>query len=246
MNSLILAGCRNSETFAKSQEPAGNSGRLFRCCILKRMSSDTKESYRGPAEKFFLDEAGRAKVREMLGSDDELRKAYGAVYANGCFVAELDETLAAVGDWSAAAEAWFRATGREFDPLEMRLGDCVALGASPGNGETRAEAVRNALASHLQSAEAGKDPGALEEYGRFSENGYLVKAFMPVRPAQPRRWTVRAYEEAAVAAEGDPEPLREITLPMVHEPVFGADAADVAALEKRVGELMRELGKTDR
>lgn len=198
------------------------------------------ELYHGPIPKSTYDESQKARIREMLESDDELLRAYGEVYANGCFVVELTEGLAAVGSRDALETAKFR-TGQELEIGELKLGDCVALGLLPGHGDTRVEAVRKALAEYLESAERSKDPDALDLYGTFSEGGYLVKAFMPVRPSQTRQWTIRVYEEGAAIVEEEAEPLRERTIRMVHEPVFGPDASDVAALEDGVEELMREL-----
>jgi hypothetical protein len=91
--------------------------------------------------------------------------------------------------------------------------------------------VQKALAKRTEEL----DPEALDPYGSFVENGYRVEAFMPRNSEQPTQWTVKVFKE------GEEEPLRIETIPMMHEPIFGVDIDDESALENKVAEIMLEL-----
>lgn len=74
----------------------------------------------------------------------------------------------------------------------------------------------------------------LEIYGEFCENGYVVQVLLPEDASQEQQWTVRFFTE-------DGQLAREVTIPLMYEPIFGVDVDDVITLETQVDEILREL-----
>ncbi len=72
-------------------------------------------------------------------------------------------------------------------------------------------------------------------YGRFEENGYRIEAFIPDNADEPLEWTIKAYKENGL--------VKEIKVPMIHEPIFGVDVDDLRTLEDETDELMKSLPK---
>ncbi len=191
------------------------------------------ELIQGPVPNWQPTESWSNQTERFLSSEDELYNAYGTVMQAGCFVKEF-AGLAAVGEAHNLEVAEFR-TGKEIDISELGMFDCMALGAWPGRGETRTQAVLDGLRQVLEARKIDDDKDALELFGSFAESGYKVEALMPLNSSQPRQWTVRIYKD------GEEEVLREEVIPMIYEPVFGVDMEDQATLETRVDELMREI-----
>jgi hypothetical protein len=211
--------------------------------IDKRSSVMSQESkiFQGPVQNWEPTPEDNRPVERLLASDNELDKAYGEAYQAGCFVTEFggvdkDEAhgMTAVGEMDVLAVAEFR-LGKEMNPRDLGLGDCINLGAHPGMGTTRAARVRNGLEQILKARAEKHGPDELDLFGSFTENGYKVDAFMPRNSGQKRQWTVKVYKE------GEEDPSRVITIPMSHEPIFGVDIEDRAILEARVDEIMTEL-----
>lgn len=198
--------------------------------------TDKTELIQGPVPKWKLTPEDEAVIAEWLTGDDELYKAYGEAYQAGCFVKEFGGGLTAVGEMDTIAIAAFR-LGKEVNEVidGLSIGECVEL-SHPGRGETREEKVRDGIRQVLEARSKNKDPEALDLFGSFSESGYKVEAFMPRNSEQPRQWTVK------VTKDGEEEPVRVETIPMLHEPIFGVDVDDKATLESRVEEIMQELG----
>lgn len=199
------------------------------------------ELIHGPVPNWVPTEEFKTKIETMLESDDDLVRAYGEVYQAGCFVTEFggsDETrgIAAVGEMTAVEVAEFR-LGQEIDPSKLSMADCMELRAYPGTGSTRTERVQDGLRQALEERDKERDPDTLDLFGSFTENGYRVDALMPRNSQQPRQWTVRVY------VEGQEDVFREETIAMLHEPIFGVDEDDKAALEARVDLLMKELSQ---
>ena len=79
------------------------------------------------------------------GVSEELRRIYEEAWKEGIWIKEWAGGLAAAGPVSLLEEIE-KKTGREIDiARDLTLGDCVELSA-PGNGATREEACRNAVA----------------------------------------------------------------------------------------------------
>ena len=195
----------------------------------------------GPLQPWEASQKDRELIERLLASTDPRDNAYGEAYANGYFVVEFggatpEKCSAAVGEMDRLSEFEFR-LGREINPSELSMMDCINLHALPGHGATPAESVLDAM-STLQEYLA-KNPDDLSLYGSFEENGYRVEAYMPSSSKQPRQWTVRVFS----LVEESEEPIRTDVIPMLYEPIFGADGSDVAALEDHVSTLMQQLAQ---
>lgn len=69
--------------------------------------------------------------------------------------------------------------------------------------------------------------------GSFEEKGYKIEAYIPTRDIEPQEFLVRAYKEEKL--------IKEIKIPMMHEPRFGVDVEDKRRLEDKTEELLEEL-----
>jgi hypothetical protein len=74
------------------------------------------------------------------------------------------------------------------------------------------------------------------EWARFELGGHTFIASLPDGAADEQVFTIRILRGAAE--------IRSETFPLIHPPLFGPDGDDVAALEERVEEIIRELGLT--
>jgi hypothetical protein len=108
----------------------------------------------GPVQKWEPSEEGRATIEKLLASEDELDNAYGEAYSQHCYVKEFT-SIAAVGEFDHLVEAEVR-LGIELNVSELTMGECVELGACPGTGSTRAEAVRDGLRQVLEFRETDR------------------------------------------------------------------------------------------
>jgi hypothetical protein len=202
---------------------------------------NTQELMQGPVPGWVPTLKDQAVIEELLGSENDLDRAYGEVYRAGYFVKEFggsddEHGIAAVGETDKIAIVAFR-LGKTTDEVinELTIADCFNLGTYPGQGSTRTERVRNGLTAALEQKEKDEDPDALDLFGSFTESGFKVDAYMPRNSQQALQWTVRVFKE------GEDAPQREETIPMLHEPIFGVDVDDQATLEQRVDSLMQEL-----
>ena len=74
------------------------------------------------------------------------------------------------------------------------------------------------------------------EWSRFELGGRTSIASLPDGAADEQVFTIRILRGAAE--------IRSETVPLFHPPLFGPDGDDVAALQERVEEIIRELGLT--
>lgn len=77
----------------------------------------------------------------------------------------------------------------------------------------------------------------MDEWSRFELKGHVFVAYLPSSREEPKVFTL------VVSKEG--QEVRRETVPLLYEPVFGPDVGDVAALNERVEEVVRELGLED-
>ena len=112
--------------------------------------------YAGPVPEWKPDTESQSAIEEMLASEDELIKAFGEAYRNGCWIREfggmdgsVETGMTAVGDFNTIAELEFR-HGVELDQNEFGLGACIEL-ALPGSGTTRVARVRDGVRQVLEA-----------------------------------------------------------------------------------------------
>jgi hypothetical protein len=74
------------------------------------------------------------------------------------------------------------------------------------------------------------------EWARFELGGHTFIASLPDGAADEQVFTIRILRGAAE--------IRSETFPLIHPPLFGPDGDDVAALQERVEQIIRELGLT--
>ena len=74
------------------------------------------------------------------------------------------------------------------------------------------------------------------EWSRFELGGYTFIASLPDSAAEEQVFTIHVRRGAAE--------IRSETVPLFHPPLFGPDVDDVAALQERVEEIIRELDLT--
>jgi hypothetical protein len=74
----------------------------------------------------------------------------------------------------------------------------------------------------------------MTEWSRFERGGDTFIASLPDSAAE-------AQVFAICVMRGD-RVIRSETVPLIHQPIFGPDVGDVAALEERVEEIVTELG----
>ena len=67
----------------------------------------------------------------------------------------------------------------------------------------------------------------------FEEKGRRFEAYLPSTSTEPQEFIVKVYRNGTH--------VDTLTIHMTHESVFGPDAADVAELEKRIGEYIDKL-----
>jgi hypothetical protein len=77
----------------------------------------------------------------------------------------------------------------------------------------------------------------MDEWSRFELGGHLFVAFLPSSDDEDQVFTL------VVSKDG--RELRREAIPLLHRPIFGPDAGDVAALNARVEAVIRELGLED-
>jgi len=74
-------------------------------------------------------------------------------------------------------------------------------------------------------------------YGSFAHlERYRVEAWMPSNRDEPRQWMVKVFRDDVL--------LKQQTIPMDHDPIFGVDVDDVAQLNESVDVLLAELPTT--
>jgi hypothetical protein len=76
------------------------------------------------------------------------------------------------------------------------------------------------------------DFGYPDPWGEFDLAGHHFSAHLPGGP--PDVWTIIVTR--------DDEEVRRETVSMMHAPRFGPDQEDVARLDRRIEEIIRELG----
>jgi len=74
----------------------------------------------------------------------------------------------------------------------------------------------------------------MTEWSRFERGGDTFIASLPDSAAE-------AQVFAICVMRGD-RVIRSETVPRIHQPIFGPDVGDIAALEERVDEIITELG----
>ena len=67
----------------------------------------------------------------------------------------------------------------------------------------------------------------------FEERGYKVQAFMPTSAKEPLEWIVKVFKDGKL--------VRELKIPMHHEPRFGVSSIDIQILEEETAKLMESL-----
>lgn len=199
--------------------------------------SGESELLHGPVEAWEPSDDDKEVIARLLASDNELDRAYGEAYQEGCFVVEFAGVgggfgMTAVGQMANIEIAQFR-LGREVDIRRLTVGECINLGAYPGAGATREARVRDGVRQVVEMR--NRDPDELDHYGSHIVNGFRFELFMPAGPRHALQWTIKVYRS------GEDSPFRIDTIPMAREPLFGVDVADLEALRFRVGALSREL-----
>lgn len=200
------------------------------------------EIYSGPVKKWEWDKKAEISISDMLESDDPLERAYGLANKRNCYVIEFagknatnsEAGMTAVGDMDTILELEYR-HNTEIYVDNFTLAECVGFGAYPGMGETRAERVLDGIRQVMEGRSEIAVPDEMCTFGYYSDRGYFVKTMFAKYPWQDPQWTIRIFTDAGR------EFVREDTLPMVHEPAFGIDSADIAALDVRVAEILDEL-----
>ncbi len=71
------------------------------------------------------------------------------------------------------------------------------------------------------------------EYSRFTLAGVEFIAFGPENETDPKEWNLQLWREGAK--------IRDERIAIVHAPIFGYDADDLATLNERVEEIIEEL-----
>lgn len=200
------------------------------------------EIYSGPVKKWEWDKKAEISISEMLESDDPLERAYGLANKQNCYVVEFAGLnandsragMAAVGGMDHIIELEYR-HNTEIDVDNFTLSDCVSFGAYPGMGETRADRVLDGIRQVTESRGEIAVPDDMCTFGYYSDHGYFIKTMFSKYPWQDPQWTIRIFNDS------DREFVREDILPMLHEPAFGIDTSDIAALDSRVAEILKEL-----
>ena len=70
-------------------------------------------------------------------------------------------------------------------------------------------------------------------FGKFSERGYDVEAFMPTSSRERNQWTIRVRKGKRM--------VRSVSVLMLYEPRYGPDSGDVATLEEETAKLLKKL-----
>lgn len=70
-------------------------------------------------------------------------------------------------------------------------------------------------------------------YASFEERGYRLEAKLPSSSEDPMEWELTAYKDGSV--------VKELRIPLLYPPVFGPDVEDIAELEAKTDELMKQL-----
>jgi hypothetical protein len=74
----------------------------------------------------------------------------------------------------------------------------------------------------------------MTEWSRFELGGYTFTASLPDSAADAQVFAICVMRGDTV--------IRSETVPLIHQPIFGPDVGDVAALNERVEEIITELG----
>ena len=70
-------------------------------------------------------------------------------------------------------------------------------------------------------------------YGSFEEKGYQVEAYIPSSSSEPMQFHLKALKDGKL--------VKEMKIPLNHEPIFGVDTEDHQNLEAKTEELMQSL-----
>ena len=73
----------------------------------------------------------------------------------------------------------------------------------------------------------------MDLYASFDEKGYKVEAFIPSGSNEQMQFLVKVYDGSKV--------IKELKIPMDHEPIFGVDVDDNQRLEDETEKLMQSL-----
>ena len=79
------------------------------------------------------------------------------------------------------------------------------------------------------------------EYSRFSLKDCTFIAFGPESDGEVREWTLRVLKNDYVENTQKAEVVKEIRIPISHRPIFGYDEEDLARLDEKVEEIIKEL-----
>lgn len=72
-------------------------------------------------------------------------------------------------------------------------------------------------------------------YGSFDDDRFHVEAFMPCDETELNQWTIRIFKDTVL--------IRQETIPMDYVPTFGPDVSDVAVMEERTDQLLKEMNE---
>jgi len=199
------------------------------------------EIYLGPVEQWKPDNHKQLQIAEMLSSDNELTRALGEAYSKRCYVKEFStgsddsqDGMTAVGDFDEITELEFRCN-TTADTKTFTLEDCISLGTFPGEGVTRVARVLDGIRQVERARGRTLGPERLELFSSFTEGDCYVEAFMPTSSSQELQWTVRFYDAKSMTL------LKEDTISMTHDAIFGVDGKDKATLENYVNLTLQEL-----
>lgn len=87
---------------------------------------------------------------------------------------------------------------------------------------------------HHEATEVNQTARSL--YASVTEAGLGIDVFLPADAEAAQVWTLAIRKEAT----GDL--IREDTIPLTHDPIFGVDRDDIEALEDYTDALIKELG----
>jgi hypothetical protein len=73
----------------------------------------------------------------------------------------------------------------------------------------------------------------MDLYGKFTEKGYAIAAYLPSKKGEPHEWYVTAHKGRRL--------VKELHIPLLHPVLFGVDVSDKATLEERVDEMLKKL-----
>ncbi len=196
------------------------------------------ELVQGPVMPWTPSEGMIAFTDCLLSSGDDLDKALGEALRERCFVKEFPalpngKARAVVGERDVLIEAEFR-FGIKINPAKLSLSGLKMLLSHTGEGDTSAEAIRNALNKVLESRQKGTENGVLEFHGirMDPDTGLSIAIYRPSSFRQPRQWTLEFFRE------GEEESCRTETIPMLYDSLFGIEASDIQNLHSAIDRLI--------